>query len=191
MGQGHCCQCLVSLAKGCCPAFTWGLLLVAGLVLGGVARAGAGSGGRAAFWGTAGLAWSGFRHTDADGRCQPLLAPGQAKSGTYKLHFETAEYWQGLGHTSFYPFVEVRSGGKLGQVTHKVWGWGQAQGAALLQGLTTGGGFPLLSPHSPSGRLHHQRPSTEAPCPAADQPLLLHNLPGQLEGHSLSLGMQE
>ncbi|KAL2300078.1 hypothetical protein Nmel_012037 [Mimus melanotis] len=47
------------------------------------------------------------RHTDADGRCQPLLAPGQAKSGTYKLHFETAEYWQGLGHTSFYPFVEV------------------------------------------------------------------------------------
>ncbi|XP_063266472.1 cadherin-1-like isoform X1 [Prinia subflava] len=47
------------------------------------------------------------RHTDADGRCQPLLAPGQAKAGTYKLHFETAEYWQGLGHTSFYPFVEV------------------------------------------------------------------------------------
>ncbi|NXU06611.1 HIUH hydrolase, partial [Buphagus erythrorhynchus] len=47
------------------------------------------------------------RHTDADGRCQPLLALGQAKSGTYKLHFETAEYWQGLGHTSFYPFVEV------------------------------------------------------------------------------------
>ncbi|NWX34532.1 HIUH hydrolase, partial [Notiomystis cincta] len=47
------------------------------------------------------------RHTDTDGRCQPLLAPGQAKAGTYKLHFETAEYWQGLGHTSFYPFVEV------------------------------------------------------------------------------------
>ncbi|NWV34245.1 HIUH hydrolase, partial [Grantiella picta] len=47
------------------------------------------------------------RHTDTDGRCQLLLAPGQAKAGTYKLHFETAEYWQGLGHTSFYPFVEV------------------------------------------------------------------------------------
>ncbi|NXA95939.1 HIUH hydrolase, partial [Melanocharis versteri] len=46
-------------------------------------------------------------HTDADGRCQPLLEPRQAKAGTYKLHFETAEYWQGLGHTSFYPFVEV------------------------------------------------------------------------------------
>ncbi|XP_041256811.1 transthyretin-like [Onychostruthus taczanowskii] len=56
-----------------------------------------------------GLQWTelAHRHTDADGRCQPLLAPGQAKAGTYKLHFETAEYWQGLGHTSFYPFVEV------------------------------------------------------------------------------------
>lgn len=89
----------MSLAKGswhdCCPAFIWGLY----------------AGGRAAFWATAGLAWSGFRHTNADGRCQPLLAPGQAKSGTYKLHFETAEYWQGLGLTSFYPFVEVWRGG--------------------------------------------------------------------------------
>ncbi|XP_066183509.1 cadherin-1-like [Sylvia atricapilla] len=47
------------------------------------------------------------RRTDVDGRCQPLLEPGQAKSGTYKLHFETAEYWQGQGQTSFYPFVEV------------------------------------------------------------------------------------
>ncbi|NXW55361.1 HIUH hydrolase, partial [Eurystomus gularis] len=47
------------------------------------------------------------RWTDEDGRCLPLLAPGQAKAGTYKLHFDTAAYWQGLGHTSFYPFVEV------------------------------------------------------------------------------------
>ncbi|XP_004944388.2 5-hydroxyisourate hydrolase isoform X2 [Gallus gallus] len=47
------------------------------------------------------------RWTDADGRCLPLLPPGQAEAGTYKLHFETAAYWQGLGHTSFYPFVEV------------------------------------------------------------------------------------
>ncbi|XP_030812161.1 5-hydroxyisourate hydrolase-like [Camarhynchus parvulus] len=56
-----------------------------------------------------GLQWMelAHRHTDEDGRCQPLLAPGQARAGTYKLHFETAEYWQGLGHTSFYPFVEV------------------------------------------------------------------------------------
>ncbi|NXN88895.1 HIUH hydrolase, partial [Bombycilla garrulus] len=56
-----------------------------------------------------GLQWTELaqRHTDVDGRCQPLLAPGQAKPGTYKLHFETAEYWRGLGRDSFYPFVEV------------------------------------------------------------------------------------
>ncbi|KAF1397234.1 5-hydroxyisourate hydrolase, partial [Spheniscus humboldti] len=47
------------------------------------------------------------RWTDKDGRCLPLLAPGKAKAGTYKLRFETAAYWQGLGHASFYPFVEV------------------------------------------------------------------------------------
>ncbi|KAJ7424209.1 cadherin-1-like isoform X1 [Willisornis vidua] len=47
------------------------------------------------------------RHTDTDGRSRPLLAAGQAKAGTYKLRFETAAYWQGLGHTSFYPYVEV------------------------------------------------------------------------------------
>ncbi|NXF88034.1 HIUH hydrolase, partial [Eubucco bourcierii] len=47
------------------------------------------------------------RWTDEDGRCSPLLVPEQVKAGTYKLRFETAPYWQGLGHTSFYPFVEV------------------------------------------------------------------------------------
>ncbi|XP_049660309.1 5-hydroxyisourate hydrolase-like isoform X2 [Accipiter gentilis] len=56
-----------------------------------------------------GLQWTELaqRWTDEDGRCLPLLARGQAKAGTYKLHFETAAYWQGQGHTSFYPFVEV------------------------------------------------------------------------------------
>ncbi|XP_075289448.1 cadherin-1-like [Opisthocomus hoazin] len=56
-----------------------------------------------------GLEWTELaqRWTDQDGRCLPLLAPGQAKAGTYKLRFETAAYWQGLGHASFYPFVEV------------------------------------------------------------------------------------
>ncbi|NXH72498.1 HIUH hydrolase, partial [Hydrobates tethys] len=45
------------------------------------------------------------RRTDEDGRC--LLAPGEVKAGTYKLRFETAAYWQGLGQSSFFPFVEV------------------------------------------------------------------------------------
>lgn len=103
-------------------------LLVAGLVLGGTAGAGSGGTARAGSGGWTGLCFGvqqdwpglGFRHTDADGRCQLLLAPGQVKSGTYKLHFETAEYWKGQGQTSFYPFVEVWSVGRLGQVTHKV-----------------------------------------------------------------------
>ncbi|NWI19800.1 HIUH hydrolase, partial [Crypturellus soui] len=47
------------------------------------------------------------RVTDADGRCQPLAAPGQPAAGAYRLRFETAPYWQGLGHSSFYPYVEV------------------------------------------------------------------------------------
>ncbi|XP_027759698.1 5-hydroxyisourate hydrolase-like isoform X4 [Empidonax traillii] len=56
-----------------------------------------------------GLQWRELaqRHTDMDGRCPPLLAAGQAKAGTYKLRFETAPYWQGLGHNSFHPYVEV------------------------------------------------------------------------------------
>ncbi|NXV77221.1 HIUH hydrolase, partial [Atlantisia rogersi] len=56
-----------------------------------------------------GLQWTELaqRWTDEDGRCLPLLAWEQAEAGTYKLRFETAAYWQGQGHTSFYPFVEV------------------------------------------------------------------------------------
>lgn len=27
--------------------------------------------------------------------------------GMYKLRFETGSYWEGLGHPSFYPYVEV------------------------------------------------------------------------------------
>uniref|UniRef100_A0A8D0GGV7 5-hydroxyisourate hydrolase n=1 Tax=Sphenodon punctatus TaxID=8508 RepID=A0A8D0GGV7_SPHPU len=45
--------------------------------------------------------------TDTDGRCPPFPAPGTARPGTYKLHFDTGSYWQLLGYTSFYPYVEV------------------------------------------------------------------------------------
>ncbi|XP_074769426.1 cadherin-1-like isoform X2 [Athene noctua] len=56
-----------------------------------------------------GLHWTelGQRQTDGDGRCLSLLPAGQVKAGTYKLRFETAAYWEGLGYASFYPFVEV------------------------------------------------------------------------------------
>uniref|UniRef100_A0A674JM59 5-hydroxyisourate hydrolase n=1 Tax=Terrapene triunguis TaxID=2587831 RepID=A0A674JM59_9SAUR len=45
--------------------------------------------------------------TNVDGHCPLFLAPGQVKAGTYKLHVDTGAYWQQLGYTSFYPYVEV------------------------------------------------------------------------------------
>lgn len=48
-------------------------------------------------------------------------------------------------------------------------------------GAACGWGFLPLTPFcSPLGCLHHHRPNPEAARPAADQPLLLHNVPGQL-----------
>nr|CCT61362.2 5-hydroxyisourate hydrolase B [Latimeria menadoensis] len=45
--------------------------------------------------------------TNSDGRCPGLLTLDQFSAGTYKMQFETAEYWKGLGLTSFYPYVEI------------------------------------------------------------------------------------
>uniref|UniRef100_A0A8C3SW57 5-hydroxyisourate hydrolase n=1 Tax=Chelydra serpentina TaxID=8475 RepID=A0A8C3SW57_CHESE len=45
--------------------------------------------------------------TNVDGHCPLFLAPEQVKAGTYRLHFDTGPYWQQLGYTSFYPYVEV------------------------------------------------------------------------------------
>ncbi|XP_040837950.1 5-hydroxyisourate hydrolase-like [Ochotona curzoniae] len=46
-------------------------------------------------------------YTDPDGRCPGLLKPGQMKAGTYKLSFDTEDYWKKRGQESFYPYVEV------------------------------------------------------------------------------------
>lgn len=48
------------------------------------------------------------RTTNEDGRCPGLITPQMFTSGLYKLHFETAQYWESMGQTSFYPYVEVR-----------------------------------------------------------------------------------
>ena len=46
--------------------------------------------------------------TDADGRVRDLLANDVAlRSGTYRLTFETGEYWRSKGVESFYPAVIV------------------------------------------------------------------------------------
>ncbi|XP_034031537.1 5-hydroxyisourate hydrolase-like [Thalassophryne amazonica] len=45
--------------------------------------------------------------TNMDGRCPDLVSPEAFTPGMYKLRFETGPYWQSLGQTSFYPYVEV------------------------------------------------------------------------------------
>ncbi|XP_054627758.1 5-hydroxyisourate hydrolase-like [Dunckerocampus dactyliophorus] len=45
--------------------------------------------------------------TNADGRCPGLITQQMFLSGVYKLRFETAPYWESMGETSFYPYVEI------------------------------------------------------------------------------------
>ncbi|KAJ7312185.1 hypothetical protein JRQ81_006545 [Phrynocephalus forsythii] len=46
--------------------------------------------------------------TNTDGRLdRSSLAAQRLRAGTYKLHFDTGEYWQLQGYTSFYPYVEI------------------------------------------------------------------------------------
>ncbi|CAJ1055920.1 5-hydroxyisourate hydrolase b [Xyrichtys novacula] len=45
--------------------------------------------------------------TNEDGRCPGLIGRGAFSPGMYKLRFETGSYWESLGQTSFYPYVEV------------------------------------------------------------------------------------
>lgn len=45
--------------------------------------------------------------TNTDGRCPGLINKEGFTSGTYKLHFNTGQYWESLGQTSFYPYVEI------------------------------------------------------------------------------------
>lgn len=48
-----------------------------------------------------------FRTTNEDGRCPGLIGPQALTPSLYKLRFETGPYWETLGQTSFYPYVEV------------------------------------------------------------------------------------
>ncbi|XP_072321839.1 5-hydroxyisourate hydrolase [Eucyclogobius newberryi] len=45
--------------------------------------------------------------TNADGRCPGLITKEMFTSGVYKLRFETQQYWESVGETSFYPYVEI------------------------------------------------------------------------------------
>ncbi|MEQ2300135.1 hypothetical protein AMECASPLE_022247 [Ameca splendens] len=45
--------------------------------------------------------------TNEDGYCPGLISREAFIPGMYKLRFETGSYWEGLGKTSFYPYVEI------------------------------------------------------------------------------------
>jgi 5-hydroxyisourate hydrolase len=46
--------------------------------------------------------------TDADGRCKDLLPPTQPlQRGTYRIHFETAAYFDRNRLQGLYPYIEI------------------------------------------------------------------------------------
>ena len=49
----------------------------------------------------------GSARTDADGRCNQLLAGDDLPAGVYRLVFDTASYFEALKVDSLYPVVEI------------------------------------------------------------------------------------
>ncbi|XP_076848684.1 5-hydroxyisourate hydrolase [Brachyhypopomus gauderio] len=45
--------------------------------------------------------------TNDDGRCPSLITRDAFLPGSYKMRFETGHYWEALGETCFYPYVEI------------------------------------------------------------------------------------
>ena len=45
--------------------------------------------------------------TDSDGRCKTLLGERALEASTYKLRFETAEYFRAQKIVGLYPYVEI------------------------------------------------------------------------------------
>lgn len=45
--------------------------------------------------------------TDADGRVADLLGEEALPAGTYRMHFDTGQYFRGRGSEGFYPWVDV------------------------------------------------------------------------------------
>ncbi|KAF5889886.1 diphosphomevalonate decarboxylase, partial [Clarias magur] len=48
-----------------------------------------------------------LRTTNSDGRCPGLITREAFGPGAYKMRFETEQYWERLGETCFYPYVEI------------------------------------------------------------------------------------
>ncbi|KAM3624702.1 uncharacterized protein V6R79_000436 [Siganus canaliculatus] len=45
--------------------------------------------------------------TNDDGRCPGLLTKEMFTPGVYKMRFETGQYWESMGESCFYPYVEI------------------------------------------------------------------------------------
>lgn len=45
--------------------------------------------------------------TNDDGRIADLLPPGSLGAGTYRMRFDTGAYFEALGTSGFYPWVEI------------------------------------------------------------------------------------
>lgn len=45
--------------------------------------------------------------TNDDGRAPALNAPQRLPAGVYRMHFDTAAYFDGLGVAGFYPYIDV------------------------------------------------------------------------------------
>jgi 5-hydroxyisourate hydrolase len=45
--------------------------------------------------------------TDADGRCKTLLGDSPLDAATYRIRFDTAEYFAAQKMASLYPYVEI------------------------------------------------------------------------------------
>ena len=45
--------------------------------------------------------------TNSDGRCSGFLTREQFTADTYKMRFDTKEYFKANGGRTFYPYVEV------------------------------------------------------------------------------------
>ncbi|KAK5901616.1 hypothetical protein CesoFtcFv8_006963 [Champsocephalus esox] len=45
--------------------------------------------------------------TDEDGRCAGLVSGDAFGPGMYKVRFEAGAYWESLGQSCFFPYVEV------------------------------------------------------------------------------------
>lgn len=45
--------------------------------------------------------------TNTDGRVTDLLADGALETGSYRIHFDVADYLASSSEAAFYPFVEI------------------------------------------------------------------------------------